>query len=226
MIQFPEAEAMIAMAPEDLAWFILEHAKEQGGLSRSNYTGSWERGAKTREVRKAIAESFAWLEGQQLLVPEPGNGYGTSYYVSRKGQNLSGKDKFDAFRTTSSFPVERLHPKIREKAIPSYLRGDLGPAVLLAFVEVEVAVRSASKIDNQIGVRLMHAAFAKDEGPLTDPLADGGEQTALANLFAGAIGSFKNPHSHRSPTLNNPAETGDLLILASRLLYIVDERVS
>ncbi|WP_426280204.1 TIGR02391 family protein [Sphingomonas sp. NFX23] len=70
----------------------------------------------------------------------------------------------------------------------------------------------------------MHAAFAKDSGSLADHLADGGEQTAMANLFAGAIGAFKNPHSHRSPSLNDPREAAEILMLASRLIGIVDER--
>ncbi len=44
----------------------------------------------------------------------------------------------------------------------------------------------------------MRKAFNPDNGPLTrasDPVA---EREALMHLFAGAIGSYKNPHSHRN----------------------------
>lgn len=47
----------------------------------------------------------------------------------------------------------------------------------------------------------MREAFNQDRGPLRDPAADGGERVARMELFAGAIGSFKNPHSHRDVNL-------------------------
>jgi hypothetical protein len=48
-----------------------------------------------------------------------------------------------------------------------------------------------------IGVKLMRDAFNKDKGPLTDLAQPEAEPEALAHLFAGAIGSYKNPHSYR-----------------------------
>ena len=46
-----------------------------------------------------------------------------------------------------------------------------------------------------LGVKRMRAAFAPGTGPLTDKDADEGEQVARMELFAGAIGPYKNPHS-------------------------------
>ncbi len=85
-------------------------------------------------------------------------------------------------------------------------------------------MRAAGKLGNDlVGRKLAQQAFAPGTGALADSNADGGEQTALMELMSGALGSFKNPTSHRRVGLD-AASARDLLILASRLLTIVDER--
>ena len=93
-----------------------------------------------------------------------------------------------------------------------------------AFKEVEVSVRETGGFASEdIGVKLMRKAFATNDGPLSDTSTPEAEQEALAHLFAGAIGSYKNPHSHRSVEIDSE-EAVEMVILASHLLNIVDSR--
>lgn len=92
------------------------------------------------------------------------------------------------------------------------------------FKEVEVRVREAGGFaDIDIGVDLMRKAFAPGKGSLSDLGAPKAEQEALAHLFAGAVGSYKKPHSHRSVRIE-AEEAVEMIMLASHLLGIVDKR--
>ena len=89
---------------------------------------------------------------------------------------------------------------------------------------VEVAVREASGLTaRDIGTPLMRKAFDAEAGPLTDLADEKSEREARSALFAGAIGSYKNPHSHRKVALNDPDEAAEIIMLGNHLLRIVDE---
>jgi uncharacterized protein (TIGR02391 family) len=138
-------------------------------------------------------------------------------------ERSSSKDIAVAWRMAG----EALHPAIREDVWPLYHRGKYDTAVFEAMKAVEVAVRKAGNLpDSLLGVKLMRAAFAPapNPGPLTDTGVDGGEQVARMELFAGSIGSYKNPHSHRNVDLDDADETAEIIMLANHLLRILDAR--
>lgn len=114
--------------------------------------------------------------------------------------------------------------------MPAFLRGEYDTAVFQAFREVEVAVRHSGKFPaDAVGVKLMRDAFRPAQGtnpagPLTDSALPVAEQEGMMNLFAGAIGLYKNPQSHRNvPT--DPMDAAEVIIFASHLLRLVDRRV-
>src|SRR5262245_52324367 len=70
------------------------------------------------------------------------------------------------------------------------------------------------------GTDLMRKAFHERTGPLTDQSLPKAERESFAHLFAGAIGAYKNPHSHRKVTINSEAQRQ--VLQASHLLHIID----
>ncbi len=227
----PDAEALLALEPEELAGVVLQYlvsSGSEGQLNRYNFSLPHTVKEYPPEYRESISmalmEAWVWLEREGLLAPKPGT-QGEWIFVTRRGRQLATPKDLQAYRRGNLLPRQSLHPRLAQKVWASFLRGDYDTAVFQAFKEVEVRVREAggySEMD--LGVDLMRKAYSPDNGPLTDKEAPKSEQEALAHLFAGAIGLYKNPHSHRNVALE-PQEATEMIVLASHLLSITDRRV-
>lgn len=241
---FPNADDIIALEPEELAsTLILLVKKRIEPTSRKNIlpgnltgeTTSINRNGfgnypqeKWGDIALAISEAWNWLEVQGLLVPDLGsNGSAGWRVLSRRAKTFTNAEDVRQFAVARRFPKEALHPAMREKVWSAFIRGEFDVAVFQAIKAVEVAVREAANLGDEFhGVPMMRKAFAAGEKPglLTDTTAVSSEQHARADLFAGAIGSYKNAHSHRNVDLIDPDEAAEIVMLANHLLRIVDGR--
>ena len=180
----------------------------------------------TGEIRLAIREAWAWLEAQGLIIPAQGiNGVNGFRVLSRRARRFSDERQFADYATARLLQRDMLHSSIAAAAWGFFMRGEYAAAVFQTMRQVEIAVREASGFGpGEHGVPMIRRAFGKS-GPLTDPEAETAEQEALAALFAGAVGTYKNPHSHRHVLMESAREAAEIVMLGSHLLRVVDQTV-
>lgn len=230
---FPDPEVVSALGPEELGLHMLRafvdfprHQNLEPGIFINIVRQGYGNVSNPR-LESAIYEAWAWLEGQALLIPDRRfMGAHEIRVLSRRAEQLAKTDNpARAFRARQ-MPKETLHESIREDVWGLYHRAKYDTAVFEAMKAVEVAVREAAGLPaSVIGTALMRMAFDPMTGALADQQAEKSERDARAHLFAGAIGSFKNPHSHRAVDLDDPDEAAEIIMLANHLLRIVDSQV-
>jgi uncharacterized protein (TIGR02391 family) len=235
----PDADVLLALPPEELAFYVLQAARESmggNGLIHFQALANEIHGTAGRpdpyprghivEIETALTEAWQWLENQLYVVKALGISGQNGYRVlGRRARGMNTADQFRAFQLGQTFPKSLLHPIIAERCWIHVMRGEFEAAVFFAFKAVEVAVREAGSFqDTDIGRALMFKAFNPGNGPLTRDTDPEAERDALMHLFAGAIGSYKNPHSHRYVAIRDAVEAQEMVMLASHLLRIVDSR--
>lgn len=237
----PDVDALLTMEPEVLGakmLFLLRkrasHSGEKfhaGNLNgelwhNSNLPGVAHPYSQSRrdQIDLAIAEAWHWLIAQGLLVPVA---HSSDWVVlSRRALKFQDEQAVAIFSVARMLRKEVLQAPIANTVWGALMRGEFDAAVFQAMKAVEVAVHEAlGKPTNLRGVDLMRKAFHAQDGKLTDLTTEVGERQSRSDLFAGAIGSFKNPHSHRNVTISDPTEAIEAVMLANHLLRIVASRV-
>lgn len=175
----------------------------------------------SREVLRALGEAFDWLTRHALLAQDPEQP-GPACYITRRGRAvLHSTDGLALLRAEERLDVD-LHPLIARKVRAQFLMGEYELAAFAAMREVEIRVRDlASATSSEIGVPLMRKAFGST-GALMDPVLDRGESEAFGALFAGAMGVFKNPSSHRQVEYADPTVAAEVVLFGDLLLRLLD----
>ncbi len=230
----PDVNSALQLEPEELAGLLIAYLNSIGTgmqqqLNRYNFLTHWGLQDYPRDTHDrlqfAFAEAWAWLERECLIAPKPNAGASESYFITRRGRKLVDRATFEAYRRATVLPRSLLHPRIDACAYPSFLRGAYDTAVFEALREVEVVVRDAAGYGNdKYGKPLMREAFGPPDGPLADKAAMRSEQESLADLFAGAIGLYKNAASHRTGVVSDPAVAAEIIMLANHLMRLVEAR--
>ncbi|MEV6536966.1 TIGR02391 family protein [Streptomyces sp. NPDC051639] len=226
------ADQVRQLPTRDVALLLLQHlAKTTGYLQyvglMSSARQAFQDEADADRLVERLSDGWCWLEANALLSREPSQSEAFRR-ISRDGRDLAkdpeGITRFEA-RERLSGP---LHPALEATVRTNFELGDYETACFAAMKAVEVAVRDASGLDNSlVGVKLMRAAFQPHQGgraggPLADPQAEGGEQEATSALFAGAMGAYKNPASHRTVDFDDPIEAAEIIQFADLLLRQVE----
>jgi uncharacterized protein (TIGR02391 family) len=231
-----DVEAICSLEPEELAGLALELINSTGAntpsrLHPTSFTSPETLGAFDPHIRERVAlvmaEGWHWLVQEGLIAPRPGDTFGW-HFITRRGQKISNRTDLTSYVNAVILPKKLLHPSIAKSCWSAFMRGEYDTSVFQAFKELEIKIRDASGAKpEEIGVTLARNAFNPKNGSLTDPdpVVPDAEREALAALIAGAIGSYKNPSSHRK-VLVGAVEAVEMIVLASHLYKIVESRQS
>lgn len=176
---------------------------------------------------QAVSEALDWLFIEGLIAHDAFQTRGSSsgwFRRSELGRRVVHEgDRGRAFHQAQRLLRIELHESIEGRVRRQLLLGESESAVMLAMKEVEVHMREAADLSNDlVGVKLARKAFQPEGGPLTDPDAELGERVATMELFAGAIGTLRNPVAHRRVDYDDPVQAVEVILFADLLLRMID----
>ncbi|HEY8460343.1 MAG TPA: TIGR02391 family protein [Blastocatellia bacterium] len=226
----PNPEELLKLELEDVAAVILEslNSIEHLQLNRSDFamqrTVQEYPPAYHERLLKVLMTGWGYLEREGLIAEMPSKaGW---YFITDKGKTIRSREDLNAYRASRMLPKYLLHPVIARKVEVAFQNAEYDTAVFQALRELEVATRNASGfLPTDIGAALMRKAFDPKTGPLRDDAAIDLEKIAICDMFAGLVGSYKNPRSHRHVVLD-AAEAAEIIVFASHLLKIIDARAA
>ena len=233
---YPPANELPNLSPDDLARFLLVHLCDVSqdfsvsSIGRYNFLNSnevieYSRGSEAGvdNVMKQLAEAWLWLEKEGLICPRPDQPQGDFYFVTKKGIKHKEPLEFESYKKGKFLPREVLDEKLLEKVYPLFISGDYDTAVFRAFKEIEVRVRDRARLPQSlIGTDLMRTAFDPEKGLLLAKDIQKAEKQALSHLYAGSIGIFKNPSSHREVKFEQAEEVAKIILFADYLLKLLE----
>jgi uncharacterized protein (TIGR02391 family) len=225
---FPPLDDLLTLPAEQIAPILLEYLQQHGDrihrynlMLQGSEFGQYA-GRKYDEAARVVQEAWSILHVEGLIAPSVGDTSNHQWFITRKGKLITSRGEYESYRRGYLLAENSLGPELEQKIRPLFLGGDYDTAVFKAFRELEVRVRDAGGFSEEVlGVPLMRTAFDVKSGPLTDQSRIEGERVATQHLFAGAIGIFKNPSSHRSVSFS-PKEAAAIIRFADYLLSWVD----
>lgn len=219
------AELLRHASTEEIAIAILrDHGDEGSSINGHNVlnTGTQTYSGESNQAALVgrLSDAWSWLVAHGCVGPTGSSG--TWQRVTREGAELSANPNALLQLQANELLSPGLSPELMVSARPAFMRGDLETAAFAAMKAVEVRVRNLSGLpDGLVGVKLVQEAF-KEGGALADATAEAGERVAIMQLFAGAIGAFKNPASHRVVHFDDPVEAAEVVQLADLLLRMLN----
>jgi hypothetical protein len=153
----PDADVLLSLSIEELAAKMLFLLRQRGGghmlhpdSMQNELWGDVSRGVRgypqnrKGEIELAVAEAWAWLFAQGLILPAEGmNGQNGFRRLSRRAHAMESEVEFADFQVARLLPRAILHPKLADAVWRAFMRGEFDMAVLHAMKAVEVAVRAA-----------------------------------------------------------------------------------
>jgi uncharacterized protein (TIGR02391 family) len=228
----PSAEELLAFSPSQLDGVLLMCIAGRANSTdpiaakyvyEDEIVGLYPVGVKATYQQRIAIDSVlmeAWqrLLSSGLIMQAPGQAPRMMTLTAR-WRDAVGSVKFEEIVVRQTLRREMLHAELRGSVYDNFASGNYDTSVRDAFVQVEIAVRETANLSaTLVGVKLVREAFNPNTGKLTDMALPMSERERMADLFCGAIGTFKNPLSHRKVGNTDPAPVIEELLFASRLL--------